>query len=146
MSKTIRSPIFCVELVLIAAPITFLAVLVGFVALSLDRGLVAAALILSYVGLFGFWGVSFRFLFDGVDGAMNAHPALWVATIAGALLALSSPIAFLLFPSSSSEVQNFFGVAACGIPLLLPLAHILLCILVKRANNSFKPKPLRGSA
>lgn len=145
MSKTIRSPVFLLQLILVAAPITLLAALVGVVTLDQEKGYAHIALLIAGVGLIGFWTVSFRFLLEGAEGAMDAHPALWAAAIAGAALALSAPIAFLLFPSPSSGFQGFFGVAGCGVPLLIPLGHVVYAILGRKADKSFEPKALDGS-
>jgi hypothetical protein len=125
MSKTIESPILLAELIVIAAPLTLLAwLLCG--SLVLSPWPINAAMLLAYIGLVGFWGVSLRFLFGGAAGAKSSHPVFWLCALIGAALSIASPVGYSLYPDAFAGAQDFYEVGAFGVPLLLPLGHVML--------------------
>jgi hypothetical protein len=144
MLKKFGSLLFIAQLVLIGVPVTFMALLGGFFTVPMFLGVVhpnalptGIAVLVSYIGLFGFWGVSLAFALRGVAGVRNVSAALWIPTAIGVLMTLS-----FVARDSFPQAKAFFVFAMFGMPLLIPLAHILFCVGMDKARNSGEADPL----
>ena len=137
--------IFIAELLLFATPVGVFSLSGAWYVLGrwgeVDALPLLAFLALSYIGLIGFGWLSARFLAFGTTGLVTAKPAWWAAAAIGFLTVVAGTIGFFV---------GGHPIISCGIvgfPIFIPLLHLFVCkIAGERANNSFKPKPLRGSA
>lgn len=135
MLKKLNTILFIAELVFIGAPITLLAM---FGAVLTVPGVPGAntdylsikqlAMLTAFVGLYGFWGMSIAFAHGGVERVRRTSWGVRIAAAVGVLMSLSS-----VLYGRSPQADAFFAIAFSGTPLLIPLAHILVCIVKDKA-------------
>ena len=107
--------------------------------------LFSAAFAASSISLIGFWVLIFRHPNDRA----RSNNIWWLLVALGTLLTALGAVLALISIAGAHVPDQFFGFFFClyGLPVLVPLAHLLwLRSRSRRANNSFKPNPLRGSA
>jgi hypothetical protein len=132
--KKVSAVLFFFEMLLLGVPVTLFA-LFGFwicfwtyvngAARNPDFAPTSLALLLCFVGLFGFWGLSFRFL-SGGGSALRRSP-IWLLLPAVIGIGMAS----LVFVMPSNSPYKAFGmVGAFGVPLLIPALHMAIGAIV----------------
>ncbi|MGJ7526698.1 hypothetical protein [Variovorax sp. GB1P17] len=131
MLKTLNTLLIVAEILFIALPLSVLSLLGGAIIFPQFMGTphpdtlgTAIALVVSYIGLFGFWGMSLTFLISGAAGIRKASPVLWMPMALGMLATLSFVLRDI-FPSAKA----FFVLSMFGLPLWIPILHIALCVV-----------------
>ena len=128
--------IFIAELVVIAAPLSLLLLyalgvfLLG--AFSHPRAMSTAIGLVAFLGacsLFSGWALAFRYLRGGTQALSRSASAWWALSGLGAALLLAAFITDHLPPpvtySALWEFRQYFSLFSIGLPLLIPLAHLV---------------------
>ncbi|MBC3882631.1 hypothetical protein H8K35_14660 [Undibacterium sp. LX40W] len=118
--------LYIVELLLLALPTTFLAMVFGTYCIGRSWAPEAVSnfviLFLTLVGLLGFWILSISYLVAGRQGLMKAHWSMWGACGNGVIATASGLIAMAY--GTNGEYQGFtWGIY--GTPMLIPVTHLL---------------------
>jgi hypothetical protein len=92
------------------------------------------AFLLSFAGLLGFWVLSLAFLFRGREGISGVIAWFWVPGAVGASVVILSLI-ILAQDSAKSALVAFSHYGMFGAPILVPLTHMLLCVLRPRQGS-----------
>lgn len=138
MLKKLNTILFIAELVFIGVPLTILAL---FGAVLTVPGVPGAntdhlpvkqlAMLTAFVGLYGFWGTCIAFAYDGVECIGRRPRSVRIAMVIGVLMTFSSVLYGRL-----PQADSFFAIALSGVPLLIPLAHILLCVIADKVTQT----------
>jgi hypothetical protein len=119
--------LFLLELTIFALPVTGLAFVGIFYVLGRARApdfaSNAVMLTLGFIGLAGIWALSGFYLIGGPSGLRRAHWIAWVACCVG-LLATAIGLAFPFLGISRAFPGFEWGIV--GVPLLIPLSHLLM--------------------
>jgi hypothetical protein len=118
--------LFWIELILLAIPVTFLSS--AFAVYAFGRAGMPEGhgnlviLFLATVGLIGFWALAGAYLSAGRSSLARMHWSAWLAATAGVFATLLGLAAEFL--EVSTELRGLtWGIA--GVPMLIPLAHLL---------------------
>ena len=136
--KKVSLALFFIELVLLGVPVTLFAlfglqVMLGAYlrggANSPDLAPSLIAMVPCFLGLLGFWGLSYRFL-SGGGRAVRQSPA-WLLAPAAIGICMTG----LLFAMPSDSHYKAFGlIGAFGLPLLIPTLHMAVESLLARTG------------
>lgn len=138
MLKKLNTVLFIAELVFIGAPLTFLALFAAILSVpglpgvnTDDLPAKHLGVLMSFIGLYGFWGMAIAFAYGGIERVARTSRRVRIATAIGVLMTFSFAL-YGRFP----QADPFFAFAMCGIPLLIPLVHILLCAVADRMQET----------
>jgi hypothetical protein len=137
MLKKLNAILFIAELAFIGAPLIILALFGAVLTISGVPGvkpdhlpIKQLAMLTAFIGLCGFWGMSAAFAYGGVERVGHTSRSVRIATAIGVLMTFSFAL-YGRFP----QADPFFAIVMSGIPLLIPLAHIFLCVIVDRMKK-----------
>lgn len=146
MSEKLSRGIFIVELIIFVLPVA--AVLLAATVLQViatveffewynifDAVLIAIADAATFSGLY----ISRVFLRHGSAGLQNIRPVWWILSLLGVILFLAAAISKLLPPAPAYSVEEMLRydleLSLLGLPLMIPLIHLLLERFVRRSED-----------
>ena len=148
MSERISQRILIGELVVIVLPLSLLLLIATIVQTSATIKYFSLSLyslydffniifaLIACISLISGYVISQRFLRQGKAGLDLIESKWWVIAILGAILAIASGIISLLpHPPQHTAIEVFreaFDLFRLGIPILIPLTHILLEKLLRK--------------
>ncbi len=142
MSKRFSKTLLVIEALLLVVPIgvLFTTLLPGAFILLLGPATSRAASLLVFAmggALIAAARVIAAFWTDPVSGLRRVHVAWWWLCAAGAVISVAGVVAVILKRSIGLPANDFtfaLKLAVFGIPLLVPLAHVVLEYFLRRGS------------
>ena len=140
MSKKTSRLLLILEAIIIATPLTGLAILASILLTTSSYDLVLG--ILAIISLFAIgsgWRLFIIFFRRGVNELKSQHFGWWVIIFVGVLVAIGSLISNLLPPSPEYSRWWMFRLSfdgfVYGLPMFIPFCHLALESLLRKSNS-----------